>query len=136
LNLRQQLLKRLAVPAVLATFGLFGVASYAQQPKPATIADINLYQAMGTSFFCLSVLEGMEFPKSLGISTSTYVQALKGRHQGKVASLKGKTLTDKEMFAAAETQILLRAMSGCPKAIPNDVQAKIKELIKKQSGKS
>ena len=136
LNLRQHLLKGLAVPAALASFGLFGISAHAQQPKPATNEDIAVYQAMGTSFFCMSALDGLEFPKALGISASTYAQALKGRHEGKVDSLKGKTLTEKEMFAAAEQQILLRAMSACPKAIPSDVQSKIKEAIKKQAGNS
>ena len=136
MNLRQHLLKILTVPAAFASFGLFGISAHAQQPKPATNEDIAVYQAMGTSFFCMSALDGIDFPKALGISASTYAQALKGRHQGKVASLTGKTLTEKEMFAAAEQQILLRAMSACPKAIPNDVQTKIKEAIKKQSGKS
>ena len=136
MNLRQHLLKILTVQAAFASFGLFGIPAHAQQPKPATNEDIAVYQAMGTSFFCMSALDGIDFPKALGISASTYAQALKGRHQGKVASLKGKTLTEKEMFAAAEQQILLRAMSACPKAIPNDVQTKIKEAIKQQSGKS
>ena len=136
MNLRHHLLGVLAVPAVLAPFGLFGSAAHAQQSKPASNEDIAIYQAMGTSFFCMAALDDVEFPKALGISASTYAQALKGRHQGKVASLKDKTLTDKEMFAAAEQQILLRAMSACPKAIPDDVQTKIKEAIKQQAGKS
>ena len=93
-------------------------------------------QAMGTSFFCMAALDGIAFPKALGIASSTYAQALKGRHQGQVASLKGKTLTDKEMFAAAEQQLLLRAMAACPKAIPDDVQTKINAAIKQQAGKS
>ena len=136
LNLRQQLLGALAVQALLAPIGLIASPAHAQKTKPATNEDIALYQAMGTSFFCMSALEGVAFPKALGISASTYAQALKGRHNGQVASLKGKALTDKEMFAAAEQQLLLRAMSACPKAIPADVQTKVKAALKKQSGKS
>ena len=136
LNLRQQLLGALAVQALLAPIGLIASPAHAQKTKPATNEDIALYQAMGTSFFCMSALEGVAFPKALGISASTYAQALKGRHNGQVASLKGKALTDKEMFAAAEQQLLLRAMSACPKAIPADVQTKGKAALKKQGGKS
>ena len=136
LNLRQQLLGALAVQALLAPIGLIASPAHAQKAKPATNEDIALYQAMGTSFFCMSALEGVAFPKALGISASTYAQALKGRHNGQVASLKGKALTDKEMFAAAEQQLLLRAMSACPKAIPADVQTKVKAALKKQGGKS
>ena len=87
---------------------------------------------MGTSFFCMSALNGVEFPKALVISSTTYAQILKGRHNGQVASLKGKTLTEKQMLAGAEEQVLLRAMSACPKAIPADVQEKIKAALKKR----
>jgi hypothetical protein len=136
LNLRQKLLGALAVQAFLAPIGLLGSAAYSQQSKPATNEDIAVYQAMGTSFFCMAALDGVEFPKALGISASTYAQALKGRHEGKVASLKGKALTDKEMFAAAEQQLLVRAMSACPKAIPADVKAKVEEALKKRQAES
>ena len=133
LNLRHKLLGVLAVPAFIAPFSLFGSDARAQQATtPATNSDIAIYQAMGTSFFCMAALDGVDFPKALGISASTYAQALKGRHGGKVAALKGKTLSDKEMFAAAEQQVLLRAMNACPKAIPADVQAKVKNALKKR----
>ena len=133
LNLRHKLLGVLAVPAFLAPFSLFGSDARAQQATtPATNSDIAIYQAMGTSFFCMAALDGVDFPKALGISASTYAQALKGRHGGKVAALKGKTLSDKEMFAAAEQQVLLRAMNACPKAIPADVHAKVKDALKKR----
>ena len=139
MKLRQKLLGALAVPALLVPFGLIGTSAQAQKAnnstKPASQEDILIYQAMGTSFFCMAALDGVEFPKALGISASTYAQALKGRHNGQVAALKGKTLTDKEMFAAAEQQVLLRAMQACPKAIPNDVQSKVKEALKKQGAK-
>ena len=136
LNLRHHLWSLLAAPAVIASVALPGSKAHAQTAKPATNEDIAIYQAMGTSFFCMAALDGIAFPKALGIASSTYAQALKGRHQGQVASLKGKTLTDKEMFAAAEQQLLLRAMAACPKAIPEDVQTKINEAIKQQAGKS
>ena len=133
LNLRHKLLGVLAVPAFLAPFSLFGSEARAQQATtPATNSDIAIYQAMGTSFFCMAALDGVDFPKALGISASTYAQALKGRHGGKVAALKGKMLSDKEMFAAAEQQVLLRAMNACPKAVPADVQAKVKNALKKR----
>ena len=79
----------------------------------------------------MAALDGVEFPKALGISASTYAQALKGRHDGKVEALDGKSLTDKEMFNAAEQQVLLRAMTACPKAVPIDVQTKVKDALKK-----
>ena len=135
LNLRHHLWSLLAAPAVIASVALPGSKAHAQTAKPATNEDIAIYQAMGTSFFCMAALDGVEFPKALGISASTYAQALKGRHNGQVAALKGKTLTDKEMFAAAEQQLLLRAMQACPKAIPNDVQKKVKDALKKQGAK-
>ena len=89
---------------------------------------------MGTSFFCMAALDNVPFAKSLGIAASTYAQALKGRHKGRVASLGRKTLTEKEMFAASEQQILLRAISACPKGIPRDVQMKIRQAISTNKG--
>ena len=74
--------------------------------SPATNDDIAIYQAMGTSFFCMAGLDGIHFPKILGIAASTYAQALKGRHRGRVMSLKGKRLNDNEIFAAAEQQTI------------------------------
>ena len=136
LKFRQTLLGALAGSALLAPLALTGTAANAQQAAakatPASNADIAVYQAMGTSFFCMAALNGVEFPKALGISTTTHAQILKGRHNGQVASLKGQTLTDKQMLAGAEEQVLLRAMSACPKAIPTDVQNKIKAALKKR----
>ena len=63
LNLRHKLLGALAVPAFLAPLSLIGTDARAQQaPTPATNADIAVYQAMGTSFFCMAALDGVEFP--------------------------------------------------------------------------
>lgn len=139
MKIRQKLLRALAVPALLVPAVFLGAEAQAQKAgaptKPASQEDILIYQAMGTSFFCMAALDGVDFPKALGISASTYAQALKGRHNGQVASLQGKTLTDKEMFAAAEQQVLLRAMQACPKAVPDDVQSKVKAALQKQAGK-
>ena len=134
MKLRHKLLGALAVPALLATGELFGAVAGAAA-TPATKQDIAIYQAMSTSFFCMAAMDGVDFPKALGISASTYAQALKGRHDGKVSMLDNKTLSEKEMFAAAEQQVLLRAMQACPKAIPADVQAKVKDAVKKMSKK-
>ena len=134
LNLRVIVLTILLAPISQIIVG--EVAAQTQSPKktePATNEDIAIYQAMGTSFFCLAALDGVEFPKALGISASTYAQALKGRHGGKVASLKGKVLTNKEMFAAAEHQLLLRAISVCPDGVPEDVKEKVQDIIKNKN---
>ena len=40
------------------------------------------------------------------------------------------------MFVAAEQQLLVRAMAACPKAIPDDVQSKIKEALKNREADS
>ena len=74
------------MPALLATGELFCAVAGAVA-APATKQDIAIYQAMATSFFCMAALDGVEFPKALGISASTYAQALKGRHDGKVSML-------------------------------------------------
>jgi len=50
------------VPALLATGELFGAVAGAVA-APATKQDIAIYQAMGTSFFCMAALDGVEFPE-------------------------------------------------------------------------
>ena len=55
------------MPAFLAPLALTGSPAMAQQAakaKPATNEDIAVYQAMGTSFFCMAALDGVEFPKA------------------------------------------------------------------------
>ena len=48
--------------------------------------------------------------------------------------LADKKLTNEQLFAGAEFQIITGAMQFCPDLVPADVKKKVDEAIKKQSG--
>ena len=99
---------------------------------PATDDDVFLYRGIGASFLCNARSAGVEFPKAVGIAAATYAQVLNGRHGGVVASAGEKKLTNKQLFAGAEFQIITGALQYCPKEVPDDVKAKVQEAIDKQ----
>ncbi len=101
--------------------------------KPANTEDIFLYRGIGASFLCNARAAGVEFPKAVGIAAATYAQVLNGRHGGFVASAGKKKLTNKQLFAGAEFQIITGALQYCPKEVPEDVKAKVDTALKKQS---
>ena len=93
-----------------------------------------LYRGMGSSYVCNARTAGLEFPKAVGIAAATYVQLLNGRHGGLVASAGSKKLTNEQLFAGAEFQIITGAMQFCPDLVPEDVKEKVEEAIEKQAG--
>ena len=101
---------------------------------PATDDEIFLYRGIGASFLCNARTAEIEFPKAVGIAAATYAQVLNGRHGGVVASAGNKKLTNKQLFAGAEFQIITGALQYCPKQVPDDVKAKVQEAIEKQNG--
>ena len=104
--------------------------------KPAGQDDIFLYRGMGSSYVCNASTAKVEFPKAVGIAAATYVQVLNGRHGGKVASAGSKKLTNEQLFAGAEFQIITGALQYCPDVVPSDVNAKVEAALKKQNKKS
>jgi len=102
-----------------------------KQP-PATDDDIFLYRGIGASFLCNARSAGVEFPKAVGIAAATYAQVLNGRHGGFVSSAGDNKLTNKQLFAGAEFQVITGALQYCPKEVPDDVKAKVQEAIDKQ----
>ena len=114
----------LAAPAAMAQ-------SAAKAPKPASNDDVFLYRGMGSSYVCNARTAGIEFPKAVGVAAATYVQLLNGRHGGKVASTGNKKLTNEQLFAGAEFQIITGAMQFCPDKVPADVKTKVEEALKK-----
>ena len=111
-------------------------AQQAKDLKPAVQDDIYLYRGMGSSYVCNARAAKVDFPQAVGIAAATYVQLLNGRHGGKVESVGNKKLTNEQLFAGAEFQIITGAMQFCPKEVPADVKAKIEAAIKKQSAKT
>ena len=103
---------------------------------PATDEDVYLYRGIGASFLCNARTAGVEFPKAVGIAAATYAQVLNGRHGGYVASAGEDKLTNKQLFAGAEFQIITGALQYCPKQVPDDVKAKVQDAIKSQQEKA
>ncbi len=127
----------LTTPLLLLPLFLAGPAAMAQSsgkaPKsPASNEDIFLYRGMGSSYVCNARAAKVEFPKAVGIAAATYVQLLNGRHGGLVASTGNKKLTNEQLFAGAEFQIITGAMQFCPDQVPADVKTKVEEALKKQ----
>ena len=127
----------LSAPLLLLPLCLAGPAAIAQSAgkaptSPASNEDVFLYRGMGSSYVCNARTAGIEFPKAVGIAAATYVQLLNGRHGGMVASTGTKKLTNEQLFAGAEFQIITGAMQFCPDKVPADVKKKVEEALKKQ----
>jgi len=129
----------LTAPLLLSPLALLSPSALAQSAgqaslKPASNDDVFLYRGMGSSYVCNARAAGVEFPKAVGIAAATYVQILNGRHGGQVASAGNKKLTNEQLFAGAEFQIITGALQFCPKEVPADVKSKVEEALKKQQG--
>ena len=121
----------LLMPLVLLSTPVFAWPGK-QKIRPATDEQIFLYRGIGSSYVCNARAADIEFPKAVGIAAATYTQLLNGHHGGRVASAGRKKLTNKQLFAGAEFQIITGALQFCPKEVPPDVKEKVEEAIKKQ----
>ena len=122
----------LVVPlAFVGSAGLVEAKGEAKQ-TPASPQDIFIYRAMGASYLCNARAAGVEFSKAVGIAAATYAQVLNGRHGGLVSSAGKKKLTNKQLFAGAEFQIITGALQYCSKEVPADIKKKVNEAMKKQ----
>ena len=127
----------LSAPLLLLPLCFAGPAAMAQSAgkaptTPASNEDVFLYRGMGSSYVCNARTAKIEFPKAVGIAAATYVQLLNGRHGGMVASTGSKKLTNEQLFAGAEFQIITGAMQFCADKVPADVKKKVEEALKKQ----
>ncbi len=130
----------LAVILCFSPITQIGLTAFAEdkdneKSSPASVADIFLYRGLGASYLCNARAAGIEFPKAVGVAAATYVQVLNGRHGGFVASAGKKKLTNKQLFAGAEFQIITAALQYCPKEVPSKVKKKVEDAIKKQKRK-
>ena len=53
-----------------------------------------------------------------------------------VASAGEEKLTNQQLFAGAEFQIVTGALQYCPKQVPEDVKAKVKDALEKKKEES
>lgn len=94
--------------------------------KAATNNDIFLYRGMGASLLCNARAAGVDFRKAVGAAAATYVQILNGRHGGKVISAGNRRLTNDQLFAGAEFQIITGAIQFCSKEVSEYVKSKVR----------
>ena len=97
----------------------------------ATEEDLYLYKGMGASYLCIATKAGIEFPKAVGVATTTYVQVIEGKHGGKVKELGEMKLEREKLFAGAEFQIVTTAIQYCPDSVPKDITKKVNKILKK-----
>ena len=90
--------------------------------------DLFLYRAMGSSYLCIALNTGIEFPKALGVASGTFVQAIEGKHGGIVKELGNKKLERKKIFNGATYQIVATAIKYCPDSIPIEVRRKLRKI--------
>ena len=129
-----KLFKILFFPIFLSGFildiNLFNQEIYANNKlKPANEEDLYLYKGMGASYLCIASKAGIDFPKSIGVATATYVQVLEGKHGGLIKELGDTKLEREKLFAGAEFQIVETALKYCPESIPEDVTKKVNEIL-------
>ena len=129
-----KLFKILFFPIFLSGFildiNLFNQEIYANNKlKPAKEEDLYLYKGMGASYLCIASKAGIDFPKSIGVATATYVQVLEGKHGGLIKELGDTKLEREKLFAGAEFQIVETALKYCPESIPEDVTKKVNEIL-------
>ena len=98
--------------------------------QPATEQDLYLYKGMGASYLCIASKAGIDFPKALGVATTTYVQVVEGKHGGAVKELGDQKLKRDKLFAGAEFQIITTAMQYCPDSVPKEVTKKVRKILK------
>ncbi len=128
-------LKYLSLPLLLY-LNLFDITLFNREIKSnkkldaATEEDLYLYKGMGASYLCIASKAGIEFPKAVGVATTTYVQVIEGKHGGIIKELGDKKLERDKLFAGAEFQIVTTAIQYCPESVPEEVTKKVNEIIK------
>ena len=137
-NILKKLRKLRTCPFLLVPLVLFSGPAISQKAntKPASQADIYLYRGIGSSYVCNARTAGIEFPKAVGIAAATYTQLLNGRHGGEIEQTGEKKLTNKQLFAGAEFQVLTGAIQYCPDSVPDDIKKKVKDAVEKENNKS
>ena len=131
----KRFLKILSLPIFLY-LTLFDIAILNKEIKAnknlqaATEQDLYLYKGMGASYLCIASKAGIEFPKAVGIATTTYVQVIEGKHGGLVKELGDKKLERDKLFAGAEFQIVTTALQYCPDSVPKEVTKKVNRILK------
>ena len=96
--------------------------------------DLFLYRQMGASYLCIASKADVDFKKSLGIASATFVNVIIGKHGGVIKGLEKQKLDEKRLYNSGIYQIVGSALKICPESIPNDIkkdyEKRLKQLIK------
>ena len=131
----KRVLKFLGLPLLLY-LNFFDITFFNREIKSnkkleaATEQDLYLYKGMGASYLCIASKAGIEFPKAVGVATTTYVQVIEGKHGGIIKELGDKKLERDKLFAGAEFQIVTTAIQYCPESVPEEVTKKVDKILK------
>jgi hypothetical protein len=99
---------------------------------PATEAEMNFYNSIASVNLCLSRAAGVPFDKALGVAGETVALIIQDRHKGLISLVGPKPLTIEELFNGSSRYAVLGASGICPKELPPDVMAKVKEALNQQ----
>ena len=96
--------------------------------KPATKEQIVTYSAMSIQTFCTARSLDIDFKKSVTVALSAEANFIALRHDFKVEGL-DKPLTKQQLEASLQNRLLVRAVTICPKYVPNDIKNDVKKTI-------
>lgn len=99
--------------------------------SPASNEDVLFYKIITTSVFCNARSLKVDYPKAITIAALSYAQVILGKHGGLIASTGKKKLTEKQILAGAELEVVSGAIQGCPDMVPADVKTKVEEALSK-----
>ena len=136
----QKILNFLGI-ALIMPFIIFEINTINKQIKAdkkfiaATEKDLFLYRQMGASYLCIASKAEVDFKKGLGIASATFANVITGKHGGVIKGLGDEKLEEQRLYNAGTFQIVGSALNICPESIPkaikNDYEKKLKQLIKK-----
>ena len=141
INFYSKRILKFLVFSLLIIFPFFEINPINKQIKAeknliaASEKDLFLYRQMGASYLCIASKAEVDFNKGLGIASATFANVIIGKHGGSIKELGDKKLDEKKLYNAATFQIVGSALNICPESIPkaikNDYEKKLKQLIKK-----
>ena len=97
--------------------------------KPATKKELRFYEAIGMTVFCSALKTEVEYPKALGIASSTFANIISEVHGGFVEESPGVEFGSRRLFEIGQMQIQSIAVQTCPELIPEKEK---KEYVKRR----
>ena len=96
--------------------------------KPATKEQQFTYALMSLETFCTARRLEIDFKKSVDVALAAEANFIALRHDFKVEGL-AKPLTKQQLEASLQNRLLVRAVTICPKYVPNNIKNDVKKTI-------